>query len=62
MTDRYCAGEFFDEEDRAIDSTSDLDRYILYRQEAGAAPATIQRELAILRRGFRLVVSAGKVK
>jgi integrase len=56
-------GEFFGEEDRAIDITTDrLDRYVLHRQEAGAALATIQRELAILRRAFRLAVRAGKVQ
>jgi hypothetical protein len=43
--------------------TSDrLGRYVLDRQEAGAAVATIQRELAVLRRGFRLVVRAVKVQ
>jgi integrase len=53
--------EFFGE-DRAIDITTDrLDRYVLCRQEAGVALATIQRELAILRRAFRLAVRTGKI-
>lgn len=36
-------------------------RYIGSRQEEGAAPATINRELGALRRAFRLAQSAGKV-
>jgi hypothetical protein len=36
-------------------------RYVGSRQEEGAAPATINRELGALRRAFRLAQSAGKV-
>jgi integrase len=36
-------------------------RYIGSRQEEGAAPATINRELGALRRAFRLAQSVGKV-
>jgi len=40
---------------RAIDITDDrLSSYIVYRQEQGAANATINRELAALKRAFRL--------
>jgi hypothetical protein len=46
----------------AIDITSDrLTRYIKWRQDDGAAAATINRELAALRRAFRLAARAGKV-
>jgi integrase len=36
-------------------------RYVGWRQEEGAAPATINRELGALRRALRLAQSAGKV-
>ena len=36
-------------------------RYVCSRQQEGAAPATINRELGALRRSFRLAQSAGKV-
>jgi integrase len=40
---------------RAIDITDDgLNSYIVYRQQQGAANATINRELAALKRAFRL--------
>jgi integrase len=47
-------------------TTSDLRAYVARRQagtpdEPGAKPATINRELAILKRGLRLAVQAGKV-
>jgi integrase len=62
---RGCIGrlrQFFGDY-RAVDITADrLDRYVLFRQEAGVSLATIQRELAILRRAFRLAVKAGKVQ
>jgi integrase len=46
----------------AVDITSDrLTRYVKWRQEEGAAAATINRELAALRRAFRLAARAGKV-
>jgi hypothetical protein len=43
--------------DRALDITTDrIDRYIEAREKAKARPATINRELAALRRAFRLAV------
>lgn len=45
---------------RAVDITTDkLTTYIRTRQEAGAMPATIRYELAILKRGFSLTLRAG---
>jgi integrase len=47
---------------RAISiTTSTIERFILTRQEQGAANATINRELAILKRAFSLGVRAGKI-
>ena len=46
----------------AIDITSDqVTRYMTWRQKQDAAPATINRELAALRRAFRLASRARKV-
>ena len=46
----------------ALDITSDrITSYIRWRQDDGAAAATINRELAALRRAFRLAARAGKV-
>ena len=46
----------------AVDITSDrIASYISWRQEQGAASATINRELAALRRAFRLAQKAGMV-
>jgi integrase len=46
----------------AVDISADrITRYIKYRQDEGAAAATINRELAALRRAFRLAARAGKV-
>jgi len=46
----------------AVDITSDrLTRYLKWRLEEGAAAATINRELAALRRAFRLAARVGKV-
>lgn len=46
----------------AIDITSDqVTRYMTWRQKHDAAPATINRELAALRRAFRLASRARKV-
>jgi len=43
--------------DRALDITAHrIDRYVEAREQAGARPATINRELAALRRAFRLAV------
>jgi integrase len=44
--------------DRALEITTDrIDRYIEAREKAKARPATINRELAALRRAFRLAVA-----
>ena len=46
----------------ALDITSDrITSYIKWRQDEGAAAATINRELAALRRAFRLAGRAGKI-
>jgi len=46
--------------DRALTVNSDrLREYIVHRQEQGAAPSTINRELAALRFAFNLAVEAG---
>ena len=42
-------------------STADIERFILARQEAGAANAEVNRELAILKRAFSLGARAGKI-
>jgi integrase len=42
-------------------STADVRKYIARRQEEGAANATINHELAALRRAFSLGIEAGKV-
>jgi integrase len=47
---------------RALDITADrVNAYIRSRQEAGAKPASIRYELAILKRGFTLTLRAGKL-
>jgi integrase len=57
---RHLQGFFADH--LAVDITSDqVTRYINWRQKNGAAPATINRELAALRGAFRLAARAGKV-
>jgi integrase len=44
--------------DRAVDITSHrLKAYLVHRQEEGAANSTIQKELAAIRRGFKLAVA-----
>jgi integrase len=48
--------------DRALDITAErIQRYTEYRLAAGVQPATVNRELAALRRMFRLGVKQGKV-
>ena len=42
-------------------STADIERFILARQEAGAANAEVNRELEILKRVFSLGARAGKI-
>jgi len=42
-------------------STADVRRYILLRQQAGASNATINREIAALRRAFLLAIESGKM-
>lgn len=42
-------------------SSADARSYIAHRQDEGAANATVNRELAILRRAFRLAEQSGKV-
>ena len=55
---KHLAGFFGS--DRAMDITpARVDAYVEHRLEEGAAPATINRELAALRRGFRLAVQKG---
>jgi integrase len=47
---------------RAVTITSaDIDRFILYRQEAGASNAEINRELAIIKRAYSLGARSGKI-
>src|SRR5688572_23852012 len=42
-------------------TTADVNSYVQRRQERGAAAATINRELAILKRAFTLAIRAGKL-
>jgi len=52
----FFANEF------VVDITSDrITSYVRWRQDEGAAAATLNRELAALRRAFRLASRAGKV-
>jgi integrase len=52
---------FFGEE-LALDITADrIASYVAYRQDEKAAPATINRELAALKRAFRLGEKVGKI-
>ena len=47
---------------RALDiSTDRVGRYIAHRQEEGAANASIQKELAALKRAFNLALQAGRL-
>lgn len=53
---------FFRGDRKARDVTSDrISAYQAHRLEDGSAPATVNYELAVLRRAFRLGVRAGKV-
>jgi integrase len=52
--------EMGDHSDRAVDITPDrLDEYATRRLAQGAARATVNRELAAIRRGFRLALEKG---
>jgi hypothetical protein len=54
--------QFFDENARANTISSDrITAYKAHRQKLGAANATINHELAILRRAFTLALDAGKI-
>ena len=52
---------FFGGRRMASITTTDARTYTAIRQEAGAANATVNRELAILKRAFRLAEQAGKL-
>jgi integrase len=62
---KYAAAHlkaFFQGFRKARDITTDrITAYRAHRLEAGAKPSTVNYEMAILRRGFRLGVKAGKV-
>ena len=48
--------------DRAVDITADrVQRYVVQRQQEGARNATINRELAALKRAFALAVKVDKL-
>jgi len=51
---RLHLGPFFGRRRLAAITTADVRRYVLGRQDEGAKNATINRELAILKRAFRL--------
>jgi integrase len=54
--------DYFGEGCRTLDITPDrITAYIAQRLDAGASPATINRSLAALKRGFHLAAKAGKV-
>ena len=42
-------------------TSADINAYVLHRQTAGAAAASINRELAILKRAYTLAIRAGKL-
>jgi integrase len=53
---------FFGERRRMVSiTTAELRAFIAERQDAGAKPAEINRELAVLRRAFSLAVQAGRL-
>jgi hypothetical protein len=52
---------FFERTHASQISSDFIARHVRTRQQEGAAPATINRELGALRRAFRLAQSAGKV-
>jgi integrase len=60
--DDVPAGGFFSP-DRRMNTiaTADIESYKAHRLEQGAEPATVNRELAAIRRAFRLAVDGGKL-
>ena len=42
-------------------TAADVDAYVEHRQKKGAAAASINRELAILKRAYTLAIRAGKL-
>src|SRR5438309_8290447 len=56
---RLHLGPFFGRRRLAAITTADVRRYVLRRQEEGAKNATINRELAVLKRTFALAIAAG---
>jgi integrase len=51
----------FGEARASVITTSDLRKYITTRQQEGASNATVNREMACVKRMYRLAVQAGKV-
>ena len=58
---RIHLAPFFGGHRMASITTADVRSYTACRQEAGAANATVNRELAVLKRAFRLAVQGGKL-
>jgi integrase len=52
---------FFGDRRAVSITTVDMERYILIRQQSGASNASVNRELAILKRAFSLGAIAGKI-
>jgi integrase len=58
---RLHLAPFFGRRRLAAITTADVRRYVLRRQDEGAKNATINRELAVLKRAFMLALRAGTV-
>src|SRR5207247_11450225 len=56
---RLHLGPFFGRRRLTAITTADVRRYVLRRQKEGARNATINRELAVLKRAFTLAIAAG---
>jgi integrase len=56
---RLHLAPFFGRRRMAAITTTEVRRYILRRQDEGAKNATINRELAVLKRAFALAIAAG---
>ena len=52
---------FFGEARSSAITTADIRRYVVRRQEEGAANGTINRELTAIKRAFSLAAQAGKI-